>query len=641
MQASIIIPLWNGATVITLCLDALYPHFAEEPFEIICVDNASQDESATLIVERYPRVRLLRQPVNSGFAGGINAGIDAAQGDLFVLLNQDCAVQPGWWSAITQAFETRPEFGVAGCTVLTVDGTVNHAGAMISRPSAYGIHYTEIGDSQPRSVDYVTGAAFAIRRQTWEAVGRFDEGYYPGYFEESDYCYRARSKGIETAYVPQARVTHLFSSREWQVEPVRHTANQHRSRFRFVSKHFNGDELSQFFEAEYEALNSERWFDQAVGRMIGARDTLRALPDIIERRRFDLGTSLPGAQRRQLEVGFTQVLRRAFARAEQLSPIRPLEQVGRSSQEAVIAPQPAEPPIQAALCENLFAIDEPRPALAPPPSLPSLSAPPGLFAAENWQAEPPPIHGLPHVAPSDEHARYNREQAISQQLHALKQREYDLLTRIYFKAPSADRAEPLLRRAFRLLLLRPLSFLIGRDYLLLSELNTVHVARMDATEELNKLYRERQERNEQLRWRLQEQVDRLSDWYREQLDRLHRHQSAQLEQMSQIFHAQLSEHVEQLNVQVEFVSRRLDDLDEQLIRASRVYRDQMNRLNVQMIQVDQGYRSQFAHLIQQLQQVNRGYQERIEQTTQLLLDQRNQLDRRLALLELLTEYDYR
>jgi GT2 family glycosyltransferase len=404
MQASVVIPVWNGAAVVADCLDAVYAHSGDRLLEVICVDNDSRDDSAMVISEHFPSVRLLRQPVNLGFAGGVNAGIQAAQGDVFVLLNQDCVVQPGWLEVLVDALDRHPEFGVAGCMVLDPDGSVNHAGATIRRPDAYGVHLTEVGPGEPRAVEYVTGTVFALRRQTWDEVGAFDEGYYPAYYEESDYCYRARRRGFEVAYVPDARVVHLFSSREWQADPVKHTANQHRARYRFVCKHFDGCETADFFEAERAALEGERYFDQVVGRTIAARDTLRALVDILERRRADLGEAVSPTHRRQLQVGFTGVLRRSFAAAEELSPDR--------SRTACIE-----------LAEERQAVDE--------------------------------------------------------RLQELRQREYDLLGRIYFRAPSDNQPESTLKRLFRLLILRPLSFLIGRDYLLLSELNTLHVARMD------------------------------------------------------------------------------------------------------------------------------------------------------------------
>jgi GT2 family glycosyltransferase len=429
MIASIVIPVWNGNSVVSDCLDAILAHSGEQVPQIICVDNASDDGSVALIADQYPGVNLIRQSVNLGFAGGVNAGIDAAQGEVFVLLNQDCLVQPGWLVALIQALETHPEFGIAGCTILNTDGTVNHAGAMIRQPDAFGVHLTEVVCEQPRSVECVTGAAIAIRRETWNEVGRFDEGYFPAYYEDSDYCYRARRKGLEVALVPDARIIHLFSSREWQRDPVKHTANQHLSRYRFVSKHFDSHETSDFFDAECAAAQAEDFYDQAVGRVIAARNTLRSLADILERRQLDLEDRPAPSHRRELQTGFTRVLRQSFATAERLGQV-----------------DLGEPPLEEWEAANQRLQE-------------ALSAP--LTADLNTLAE---------------------QKEAARQLQELQQREHDLLARIHFRSPAADEPESTLRRMSRLLVLRPLSFLVGRDYLLLSELNAVHVARMDQME---------------------------------------------------------------------------------------------------------------------------------------------------------------
>lgn len=318
MRASIIIPVWNGATVVTECLKALYANSGAALTEVICVDNASMDESAALIAAHYPAVRLLPQPVNLGFAGGVNAGMAAATGDLFVLLNQDCLVQPGWLDALLAALVAHPHFGIAGCTIFNADGSINHAGALIDRPSAYGRHLTELKAAEPYAVETVTGAVFAIRRTTWDLLGAFDEAFYPAYYEECDYCYRARRKGLEIGYVPAAHVTHLLTSRAWQTDPVHHTANQHQQRFRFVLKQFDPVELTAFLQEELQAATTEPYFDQAAGRMLGARYTVRHLSTILAQRVADGAEALPPVLVRQVQVGFSQIARTALANLQRL-----------------------------------------------------------------------------------------------------------------------------------------------------------------------------------------------------------------------------------------------------------------------------------------------------------------------------------
>jgi GT2 family glycosyltransferase len=462
MSTSVIIPLWHGASVITRCLEALAADSDAELLEVICVDNASPDESARLVSEQFPQVRLLRQPVNLGFAGGVNVGMRAARGDTFILLNQDCLVQPGWLVEFTRALQAHPEFGIAGCTILNPDGTVNHAGAAIRWPDACGVHSTATGDGGPRRVDYVTGAAFAIRRSTWATVGLFDDGYYPAYFEETDYCYRARRKGIETGYLPGPRVAHLFSSREWEADPVRHTANQHTSRYRFVCKHSPEHGLPGFFEFERAAVDAERFLDQVVARFLAARDTLRRLPDILDRRRLDLGEPESPDLRRQLQVGFTNVMRRAFAVAETLS--------------------------QAGLVE------------------------PEREAADDAQQPDPQMAAFAHELAT-----------VNQQLGALRQRERELLARIDLLPLDGTRSDAPLRRLLRLLILRPASLLMGRHDALMSDLKSVHVATLEQIGELNRV-REQQARHQTDRQtnRLRDRLESLERRMRHRLESLDR-----------------------------------------------------------------------------------------------------------------------
>ena len=318
MQASVVIPLWNGAEVIGACIQAIYQQSGPALGEVIVVDNASIDGGAAQVTAQFSQVRLLMQPVNLGFAGGVNTGMAAAHHDLFVLVNQDCLVEPGWLDALVSGLDADGGYGIAGCTILNADGSINHAGATIDLPLAFGRHLTDRCVDTPRPADYVTGAIFAVRRTTWNAIGAMDEGFYPAYFEETDYCFRARRHGIAVGYVPRARARHLFSSRAWQQDPIRHLANQHQSRYRFVAKHFSGGELGAFFAAEAVAIQREPLHFEAVGRLLGVRSTLRALPAIVERAESDLGEPPDVVRHRQLEVGFTHLWRTAFAAAQHL-----------------------------------------------------------------------------------------------------------------------------------------------------------------------------------------------------------------------------------------------------------------------------------------------------------------------------------
>jgi len=319
MAVSVVIPVWNGSSVIGDCLTSVYRHAGDELQEVICVDNGSADESADIIATHFPQARLIRQPVNLGFAGGVNVGIHAALGDVFVLLNQDCEVEENWLTQILAALQENPSWGVVGCTILERDGSISHAGAFVEHPSARGVHRTEPLDSAPYTVEYITGTVFALRRSTWETVGPFDEGFFPAYYEECDYCYRVRLQGQAVGYVPAARVRHFHSSEEWQADPIRHAVNRFRTRYRFVSKHFTKAELVDFFAFEKDAITEAAYISDVIGRVVAAQSTLRQLQSILAQAYNHPVIEELDPRYQLLASGFRQVLYRALLASERLN----------------------------------------------------------------------------------------------------------------------------------------------------------------------------------------------------------------------------------------------------------------------------------------------------------------------------------
>ena len=251
---SVIIPVWNGSAFLPACLEALLAQ-AGRPFEIIAVDNASSDGSAALVAERYPQVTLIRHERNLGFAGGCNAGMRAAAGDILILLNQDTLVEAGWLQALLTAFDN-PAIGIAGCKSLYPGGQViQHAGGFIEWPRGWAQHYGYRQPdgpawSQAREVDFVTGAALALRRAVLEGIGPLDEGFWPGYYEDADFCWRARAAGFGVWYWPAARLTHHETKSPVKSADLERYLHVHR--LRFVLKHLAPERIvSETVPAEY------------------------------------------------------------------------------------------------------------------------------------------------------------------------------------------------------------------------------------------------------------------------------------------------------------------------------------------------------------------------------------------------------
>ena len=199
----------------------------------VCVDNASPDDSTEQIAEGLEAagsgswVRLLASPVNGGFAAGNNLALRGAlvgpePVDYVLLLNPDAALDPGALEALFAHLEENPRAGIVGPR--TEVGRGCHRGSAFRFPGlmnsldeglSFGPLTRLLGRYQlappPRpeahATDWVSGGCMLCRREVFETVGLFDEGFFL-YFEEVEFCHRAARAGFESWYVPEASILH-------------------------------------------------------------------------------------------------------------------------------------------------------------------------------------------------------------------------------------------------------------------------------------------------------------------------------------------------------------------------------------------------------------------------------------------------
>ena len=292
MSVAVLILTWEGMEVLPACLRALAPQL-EHGAELVVVDNHSSDGSAAYVRDHYPHARVIENQANLGFGGGVNVGLRtllAEQGpEYVVLLNQDTEVAPGWLAGMLQPFDDAA-VGAVGCKLLYPDNkTIQHAGSRLEYPRALAHHigWHEADDGQfdlECDIDYVTGAALALRRSALEAVGLFDEGYNPGYYEDSDLCWRLRQARYRVMYNGAASALHHESTSS--PNPLRQSMIYNRNRLRFVLKTYTSTAFWQDFEP------TERRFIACHGVGNEARalrwaylHALIALPDTLAARR--------------------------------------------------------------------------------------------------------------------------------------------------------------------------------------------------------------------------------------------------------------------------------------------------------------------------------------------------------------------
>jgi O-antigen biosynthesis protein len=222
--ASIVIPVFNQSFLTRICLASLGQ--AElNGAEILVVDNGSTDDTAALLQEWSAGGdgrRVVTPGENLRFAGGCNLGARESEGEVIVFLNNDTFVLRDWLPALLRPFGEADEIKVTGSRLLYPNGRIQHAGIAFNHMGPHHVFVGLPGDTPPamRRRDYqvVTGAAMAVRRETFEHYGGFDESYQNS-FEDVDLCLKIKADGGRVVYVPDSVAYHWESMTEGRIGP--------------------------------------------------------------------------------------------------------------------------------------------------------------------------------------------------------------------------------------------------------------------------------------------------------------------------------------------------------------------------------------------------------------------------------------
>ncbi len=261
---------YNTKDLLKGCLNSIYQNAEKIDYEIIIVDNNSSDDSVNMVKEEFPRVKLIVNKENVGFAKANNQAIKRSKGRYILLLNSDTVVISDAITKMVNFMDTHPEAGVVGCTKLNPDLSVQSSVTVLPNlwtvffrffrfkrllPSpkqrrfvgkffgpilgktigSYLGWYSDNNTTEAKSVDFVTGACFLIRRDAVDDVGLLDENFFM-YLEDDDWCLRIKQKGWGIYIYPDAQIIHYVG------ENIRSTLDtfslEHcRSRYYYFEKH--------------------------------------------------------------------------------------------------------------------------------------------------------------------------------------------------------------------------------------------------------------------------------------------------------------------------------------------------------------------------------------------------------------------
>lgn len=227
LELSIVVVNLNNKVLTLDCLRSIEKEAKDISFEVLVVDNGSNDGSVELLnglrQEKYwkNRLRLILNDNNTGYARANNQGIKKSVGEYLLLLNNDTLVHKDALQNLLEFAKNTPDAGVVGTRLLNIDGSLQkscyHFPTIKNAIKEYWFghkglfeKFAPIGN-EPAAVDSVVGAAFLITPEARKKVGMLDERYF-AYFEDIDYCRQTWKRGLRVYYLPDAIITHYHGA---------------------------------------------------------------------------------------------------------------------------------------------------------------------------------------------------------------------------------------------------------------------------------------------------------------------------------------------------------------------------------------------------------------------------------------------
>ncbi|MFP6559975.1 glycosyltransferase [Paraburkholderia sp. B3] len=231
---SVIVPTRNGLHLLRRCIDSILRKTTYRNFEVVVVDNGSDDDQTLRYLEAIaenPRIRVVRDDGPFNYSALNNAAVALAAGTLVALVNNDIEVISPDWLTEMVSLAMQTDIGAVGAKLLYADDTVQHAGLVLGIAGVAG----NVGKHFPRAArgyfgraaltgafSAVTAACFVVRKEVYEEVGGLNEKDLAVAYNDVDFCLRLGEAGYRNVWSPFAELYHHESAtRGEDADPVR------------------------------------------------------------------------------------------------------------------------------------------------------------------------------------------------------------------------------------------------------------------------------------------------------------------------------------------------------------------------------------------------------------------------------------
>jgi GT2 family glycosyltransferase len=201
IDLSVIIVSYNVKDLLKKCLESIFSFQKDLSFEVVVIDNDSEDQSTKMLRDEFPQVKLMENRRNLGFSGACNQGIRRSRGRYVLLLNPDPRMMDPQGRVLFSC-RSFPSYLTA---ISSGQSLLNRL--LPHNPLSRRYLLKDLNRSEKKEVDWVSGSCLLTRRELFERIGLLDELFFM-YVEDVDFCYRARQMGFGVYYFPSVAVIH-------------------------------------------------------------------------------------------------------------------------------------------------------------------------------------------------------------------------------------------------------------------------------------------------------------------------------------------------------------------------------------------------------------------------------------------------